>query len=120
MSGKCRERFVFILAINSWPKLNSSLEDCPTVETIQQKVGITTILFKNKNTVERHFQLMSSHECRRSFATNTYGKLPTPLIMQVTAHSPEKCSWAIIGKSSMDYAQQIADFYAKEAQKDIY
>lgn len=65
------------------------------------------------------WQLMSSHVCRRSFATNTYGKLPTPLIMQITAHSTEKMFLGYIGKSSMDYAQQIADFYAKEAQKTV-
>lgn len=64
------------------------------------------------------WQLVSSHVCRRSFATNTYGKLPTPLIMQITAHSTEKMFLGYIGKSSMDYAQQIADFYAKEAEKD--
>ena len=63
------------------------------------------------------WQLMSSHVCRRSFATNTYGKLPTPLIMQITAHSTEKMFLGYIGKSSMDYAQQIADFYAKEARQ---
>lgn len=64
------------------------------------------------------WQLMSSHVCRRSFATNTYGVLPTPLIMQITAHSTEKMFLGYIGKSSMDYAQQIADFYAKQVQKN--
>ncbi|MDX1751932.1 MAG: phage integrase SAM-like domain-containing protein [Salinimicrobium sediminis] len=64
------------------------------------------------------WQLISSHVCRRSFATNTYGKLPTPLIMQITAHSTEKMFLGYIGKSSMDYAQQIADFYAKEREKE--
>lgn len=64
------------------------------------------------------WQLMSSHVCRRSFATNTYGKLPTPLIMQITAHSTEKMFLGYIGKSSMDYAQQIADFYAKETEME--
>lgn len=63
------------------------------------------------------WQLISSHVCRRSFATNTYGILPTPLIMQITAHSTEKLFLGYIGKSSMDYAQQIADFYEKEARK---
>lgn len=64
------------------------------------------------------WQLISSHVCRRSFATNTYGILPTPLIMQITAHSTEKMFLGYIGKSSMDYAQQIADFYAKETKKE--
>ena len=63
------------------------------------------------------WQLVTSHICRRSFATNLYGKLPTPLIMQITAHSSEKTFYGYIGKNSYDYAQQIADFYAKQAFK---
>ncbi|WP_282018149.1 tyrosine-type recombinase/integrase [Salegentibacter mishustinae] len=57
------------------------------------------------------WQLISSHVCRRSFASNLYGILPTPLIMQITAHSTEKMLLNYIGKSSMDYAQIIANFY---------
>ena len=56
--------------------------------------------------------------CRRSFATNLYGKLPTPLIMQITGHSTEKMFLNYIGKNSLDYAQQIADFYTLQAQKE--
>ncbi|MDT0647468.1 phage integrase SAM-like domain-containing protein [Zunongwangia sp. F260] len=63
-------------------------------------------------------QLISSHVCRRSFASNNYGTLPTPLIMQITQHSSEKMLLQYIGKSGMDYAQQIADFYAKQIQKE--
>ncbi|WP_051199803.1 phage integrase SAM-like domain-containing protein [Christiangramia echinicola] len=62
--------------------------------------------------------LITSHVCRRSFATNQYGNLPTPLIMQVTMHATEKQFYGYIGKSSMDYAQQIADFYAKQNTKE--
>jgi integrase len=60
------------------------------------------------------WNLMSSHVCRRSFATNLYGELPTPLIMQITAHSSEKMLLNYIGKNSLDYAKQIADFYIKK------
>jgi integrase len=63
------------------------------------------------------YQLITSHVCRRSFATNQYGILPTPLIMQITAHGTEKMFYCYIGKSSMDYAQQIAEFYAKQNPK---
>lgn len=62
------------------------------------------------------YELITSHVCRRSFATNQYGILPTPLIMQITAHSAEKMLLQYIGKTSYDYAQQIADFYAKQNQ----
>lgn len=64
------------------------------------------------------YELITSHVCRRSFATNQYGILPTPLIMQITAHGTEKMFHGYIGKSSMDYAQQIADFYAKQNAKE--
>ncbi|KAA2218549.1 tyrosine-type recombinase/integrase [Maribacter flavus] len=57
------------------------------------------------------YELMSSHVCRRSFATNLYGILPTPLIMQITQHSTEKMLLQYIGKNSLDYARQIKDFY---------
>ncbi len=72
---------------------------------------------KISGTFPKH-ELITSHVCRRTFATNQYGILPTPLIMQITAHSTEKMFLGYIGKSSMDYAQQIADFYAKQAQKE--
>lgn len=58
------------------------------------------------------WELVSSHVCRRSFASNQYGILPTPLIMSITGHSTEKTLLNYIGKTSLDYAQQIADFYA--------
>ncbi|MCK0148211.1 site-specific integrase [Arenibacter sp. F26102] len=61
------------------------------------------------------YDLMSSHICRRSFASNLYGILPTPLIMQITAHSSERLLLQYIGKNSLDYARQIRDFY--ELQK---
>lgn len=69
---------------------------------------------KIKGTFPKH-ELMTSHVCRRSFATNLYGILPTPLIMQITQHSTEKMFLQYIGKNSLDYAQQISDFY--ELQK---
>jgi len=63
------------------------------------------------------YELISSHVCRRTFATNQYGELPTPLIIQITAHSTEKMFLQYIGKNALDYAQQIADFYELQALK---
>ncbi|WP_243473058.1 phage integrase SAM-like domain-containing protein [Winogradskyella sp. MH6] len=63
-------------------------------------------------------KLITSHICRRSFATNNYGKLPTALIMQITGHSTEKMFLNYIGKDSLDFAQQIADYYALQSIKD--
>ena len=33
------------------------------------------------------FDLISSHDLRRSFAANYFGKIATPILMQITGHS---------------------------------
>lgn len=65
-----------------------------------------------KRTVKGVFekwQLIGSHTCRRSFATNLYGKLETIFIMKMTGHTKESTFLAYIGKTEMDYLTQIAN-----------
>ncbi|MEQ3654996.1 MAG: phage integrase SAM-like domain-containing protein [Dokdonia sp.] len=88
--------------------------------------GKITVLEKGKGISNKRkiygqypkWQLIGSHVCRRSFASNLYGILPTPLIMSITAHSTEKMLLNYIGKQGLDYAQQIADYYRLQAMKD--
>jgi len=111
----------------SMPKFNKYIKIiCEIAEVNQMMEGaiVKVIVEGNGNKEKRKingvypkWQLMSSHVCRRSFATNLYGMLPTPLIMQITAHSSEKMLLNYIGKNSLDYAQQIADFYTLQAIK---
>lgn len=63
------------------------------------------------------WEMVASHDLRRTFASNTYGKMPTPLIMSITGHSTEKTFLNYIGKTSIDHAQQIAEYYVKQTQK---
>lgn len=62
------------------------------------------------------WKLVSSHICRRSFATNFYGleKYPTPLLMNVTSHSTEGMFLKYIGKKPIDYSLQLAKLWSKE------
>lgn len=57
------------------------------------------------------WELVSSHICRRSFATNFYGDIPTPLLISCTGHSTEKEFLKYIGKASIDYAEQLAKYW---------
>jgi len=41
--------------------------------------------------------LISSHDLRRSFATNYFGKIETPILMQITGHSKESTFLSYIG-----------------------
>ena len=71
-------------------------------------------------------ELVSSHICRRSFASNHYGtKLyPTPILMNITAHGTEKMFLEYIGKKPIDYSLQLAKIWqevgikTKQAKKD--
>ncbi|OWP85752.1 hypothetical protein BWK60_12460 [Flavobacterium covae] len=56
-------------------------------------------------------ELVSSHIGRRSFATNFYGKIPTPLLMVATGHATEKMFLSYIGKSDKDKALELAKWF---------
>ena len=59
--------------------------------------------------VFQKWQLIGSHTCRRSFATNLYGKLQTVYIMQMTGHTKESTFLAYIGKTAEDFLTQTAE-----------
>ena len=46
-------------------------------------------------------EAVSSHICRRSFATNFYGRIPTPILMNITAHGTERMFCLISVKPPM-------------------
>ena len=78
---------------------------------------------KTSNTEKRKIEgeyekwkLITSHVCRRSFATNNYGIIPTPLLMKITGHSTERMFLNYIGKNSFDYAEMMANLYKTEAK----
>ena len=59
------------------------------------------------------YELISSHVGRRSFATNFYGKMKTPLIMNITGHVKESTFLSYIGKTSKDTAIEAAREFKK-------
>jgi integrase len=102
-------------------KLNDHIKNVCEIAKLDEMTKGKIFDKETKRKIEGKYpkhKLITSHVCRRSFATNQYGILPTPLIMQVTAHSTEKMFLNYIGKNSLDYAQQIADFYTLQAQKE--
>ena len=45
------------------------------------------------------YSVISSHDLRRSFATNYFGKIETPVLMQITGHSKESTFLSYIGQN---------------------
>ena len=85
------------------------------LKTICQLAGITQMVKgyktceiskRRKVGVYPKYSIISSHDLRRSFATNYFGKIPTPILMQITGHSKESTFLSYIG------AQLNKDAYA--------
>ena len=78
---------------------------------------------KKKNEIveiEKCF-LVSSHVCRRSFATNFYGNkmFTTPQLMAITGHSTEQMFLRYIGKTADDWAMQTAKTFRELKNQKI-
>ena len=63
------------------------------------------------------YELMTSHICRRSFATNLYGHIPTPTIMAITGHSTETMFLQYIKKTASENAEVLRNYYKQEETK---
>lgn len=66
------------------------------------------------------WMLVSSHICRRSFATNFYGlkQYPTPVLRAITGHSSEAMFLNYIGKEANEYAIQLANVWKNEENNE--
>lgn len=73
-------------------------------------------IFRKENGTYKKWELVSTHIGRRSFATNHYGKLPTPVLMSATGHTTEKMFLNYIGKSSIDNAEILRTYWNKLEQ----
>lgn len=78
---------------------------------------------KKKNEIveiEKCF-LVSSHVCRRSFATNFYGNklFTTPQLMSITGHKTESMFLNYIGKTADDWAMQTAKTFKELKNQKI-
>ncbi len=61
--------------------------------------------------VYKKHELVSSHIGRKSFATNSYGNIPTTYLINITGHSTEKMLLTYIGKSNKDLAFDASKYF---------
>ncbi|UMB60264.1 site-specific integrase [Lutibacter sp. A80] len=63
------------------------------------------------------YTYISTHIGRRTFASNHYGKLPTPIIMKVTGHKKESTFLTYVNKGDDSHIDAFLEYYKKEEQK---
>lgn len=66
------------------------------------------------------YELISSHTCRRSFASNLYGKLPNMVIMGITGHRTEVQFLKYIKITKQEHAETLKKHWAKEQAEKGY
>ena len=59
------------------------------------------------------YELITSHKMRHSFACNYYGKIETPLLMNITGHTKESTFLTYIGTHQNKDA--LADLFMQKA-----
>lgn len=64
------------------------------------------------------WELIRSHTCRRSFATNHYSKLPNKVIMAVTGHGSETMLLEYIGEVDNSHVDEFFDLWAKNKETE--
>jgi integrase len=68
---------------------------------------------------EKH-KLVSSHTCRRSFASNLYGHLPNMTIMAITGHKTETSFLKYIKITKKEHAETLKRYWGKEQKEKGY
>ncbi len=74
-------------------------------------------VYRDKIGEYKKFELLSSHTCRRSFATNLYGKLPNRTIMAITTHKSEAQFEKYLKQSQLEHVTALKDYWVKNASE---
>lgn len=64
------------------------------------------------------WELVSSHICRRSFASNLYGKLDNLTIMAITGHQTETQFLKYIKITSTEKAEKLKEYWNKQNEEN--
>lgn len=105
----------------SLPRFNEYIKNVCQVaeinEPITAKIKVTGRNPLKTQTLPK-YNFITSHVCRRSFATNFYARIPTPILMNITAHGSESMFLAYIGKTTYDNAFQMVEYFSKLKPRD--
>lgn len=105
----------------SLPRYNKYIKDvCEIAEINEPITHRKKVTSRDATTIETlpKFKFITSHIARRSFATNFYGRIPTPVLMNITGHGTEQVFLKYIGKTTYDNAYQMLEYFSKLAPRE--
>jgi len=74
-------------------------------------------IHRKQSGIYHKYELVTSHICRRSFATNLYGKIDTLTIMKITGHKTEKQFLDYIKTTPKHHAEKLSNLWAEMYKK---
>ena len=121
--------FVIDIVLNDFPKKVSLKKINPHINKVCELAGVDEVVkgyYRNADTGKLEltslpkYKFITSHSFRRSFATNFYKKMPTPVLMGITGHSEERMFLKYINqKVDKDTnADAFAMYYAEMMKKE--
>lgn len=105
----------------SEPKFNQYIKE------VCSRAGLVEMVKGSRQNPQTHileegifpkWMLVTSHICRRSFATNHYSKLSNKLIMAVTGHSTERQLLSYIGMVDNAHIDDFEAIWSKEVEQN--
>jgi len=97
-------------------KIEEVVEGAKMDEVKVKENGKNVTIFRKKMSKYPKYELVTSHICRRSFATNLYGKIDTLTIMKITGHKTERQFLDYIKITPKEYAEKLRAYW-KNAPK---
>ncbi len=96
------------------------------LKQIGQYAGINEIIkarkrigFRTKDVEVQKCEVLTSHIGRRSFATNFYGKIPTPLLMEATGHSTEQMFLRYINPNNDERILALGNYFERVYEERV-
>lgn len=102
----------------SQPLFNKLIKEVCMLAKISEKVlgnKFNPVTHRKELNYYPKYELICSHDLRRSFATNYFGKIPTPILMEITGHKKESTFQIYIGVTQNK--DSIADAFMEQVKK---
>jgi integrase len=113
--------------LRDFPRPISDVNFNKYIKSVCRKAGLTEIVFGTRQNPKTHkkesgnfekWELIKSHTCRRSFATNHFNKMPNKAIMKVTGHATEGMLLQYIGETENNHVEDFMDLWASEEKQN--
>ena len=111
--------------LGDFPRPISDVNFNKYIKTVCREAGLTysvTGTRQNPNTHKKEsgkfekWELIKSHTCRRSFATNHFNKMSNKAIMRVTGHATERMLMQYIGETEQDHLDDFMSVWNNDKE----